>query len=44
MRSDASKGIVDAGLTLVHPRTSNADGLLALMLSLNIWRKDANTA
>ena len=38
VRFDASKGIVDAGLTLTHFRIGNANVLLALMLTLNYWR------
>ena len=35
---DASKGVVDAGLTLTHFGGGKANGLLALMLTLNSWR------
>ena len=40
VRFDASKGIVDAGLTLTHFKSCNIKGLLALMLLLNFWRSE----
>ena len=40
VRFDASKGTVDAGLTLTHFGGGSANELLAVMLTLNSWRSE----